>query len=116
MANPLSTKLQTQLNRYVPNWYKLPLGKLLGLLVADQIVAYTTSAAVGGSAQEIYTVTGLAAADTILSVVCNSGGTGVPANGWSSQGANVLTIHGTANSVAGQTFLVNVSKAVNPDT
>ena len=116
MASGFSATLINQLNNYVPNWYKLQLGSLLSKAVADQVVAYTSSAAMGSDTSETFTVTGLAATDKILGIVCNSGGSGVAANGWATQATNSLVIKSASNMVENQTFSVIVSKAANPDT
>jgi hypothetical protein len=84
----------------------------LGDLV--NIVAYTSSAGAGGAATEAMTLTGLAAADTILSVYQKTkGANNLPLLGWTTQAANTITGVWSANPGAGSVIVVLVQKAAS---
>lgn len=81
------------------------------------LVTYTSAASAGGGAAEAYTVTGLAAADTIRAVFAKAAGAnnvGIRATG--NPGANSLTVTYTGDPGAGATVGVTVSKAAAATT
>lgn len=76
------------------------------------IQVYTSSAGAGGAATEAMTLTGLAAADTILAVTQKTkGANNLPLLGWSTQAANALTGVWSADPGAGAVIQVLVLKA-----
>ena len=76
------------------------------------ITSYTSAASAGGAATEAVTVTGLAAADTILAVSQSvKGANSTALNGYNTQVANGLTLSWTANPGAGSQAVVTVRKA-----
>lgn len=82
----------------------------LGDLVNIQV--YSSSATVGGSATETITVTGLAAADTIIGVSMKTkGANAVSVAGNTTQAANALTVVFTADPGAAAIVRVTVLKA-----
>jgi hypothetical protein len=82
----------------------------LGDLLNYQV--YTSSAGAGGAATEAMVLTGLAAADTILSVTQKTkGANSLPLLGWSTQAANALTGIWSADPGAGAVIMVLVKKA-----
>jgi hypothetical protein len=96
------------LNRMNATARKTNLGDLVN------IVAYTSSAGAGGAATEAMTLTGLAAADTILSVYQKTkGANNLPLLGWTTQAANTITGVWSANPGAGSVIVVLVQKAAS---
>ena len=86
--------------------YDVRLGDKLNIQV------YTSSAGAGGAATEAMTLTGLAAADTILAVHQKTkGANNLPLLGWSTQAANALTGVWSADPGAGAVIVVFVLKA-----
>lgn len=76
------------------------------------IQTYTSSASAGGAATEVMTLTGLAAADTILAVSQSvKGANSLPLLGYGTQAANALTATWSANPGAGAVIVVTVLKA-----
>lgn len=95
------------LNRMNSTARKVGLGDLVNIQV------YTSSAGAGGAATEAMTLTGLAAADTILAVHQKTkGANNLPLLGWSTQAANALTGIWSADPGAGAVIVVLVLKAV----
>lgn len=81
------------------------------------VTAYTSAASAGGAATEAVTVTGLAAADSILAVSqVVKGANSTALNGFNTQILNGLTLSWTANPGAGSQALVLVRKAVGAVT
>lgn len=76
------------------------------------VTSYTSAASAGGAATEAVTVTGLAAADTILAVSqIVKGANSTALNGYNTQILNGLTLSWTANPGAGSQAVVLVRKA-----
>jgi len=76
------------------------------------IRVYESTAGAGGAATEAMVLTGLAAADTILSVSQKTkGANNLPLLGWTTQAANALTAVWSANPGAGSVIIVTVKKA-----
>jgi len=73
---------------------------------------YTSSAGAGGAATEAMVLTGLAAADTILSVTQKTqGANSLPLLGYTTLAANALTCVWSADPGAGAVVVVQVLKA-----
>ena len=101
-----STNDVFKLNRMNKLAREVSLGDLLNIQV------YTSSAGAGGAATEAMTLTGLAAADTILAVHQKTkGANNLPLLGWSTQAANALTAVYSADPGAGAVIVVVVLKA-----
>ena len=76
-----------------------------------KIVKYTAAATAGGGATQVVAVTGLAAADSILSVTQRvKGANSLPLLGWQAQGLNTLTLVYSADPGAGAIVEVLVKK------
>lgn len=104
-SNPTTAKVFA-LNRMNSSSRNNGLGDLLN------IVAYTSSAGAGGAATEAMVLTGLAAADEILSVHQKTkGANSLPLLGWSTQAANALTGIWSADPGANAVIVVLVRKA-----
>lgn len=87
-------------------------GKALVSGTGGGVTAYTSAVSAGGAATEAVTVTGLAAADTILAVSqVVKGANSTALNGYNTQIANGLTLSWTANPGAGSQAVVLVRKA-----
>jgi hypothetical protein len=83
---------------------------------AIRIVTYTSSAGSGGAATEAMTLTGLAAADTILAVTQKTkGANSLPLLGYTTQAANALTCVWSADPGANAVVVVTVRKASTTD-
>lgn len=107
MAEPSDKKIYS-LNRMNSRARKHGLGDLVN------IVKYTSSAGAGGAATEAMTLTGLAAADVILSVVQKTpGANSLPLLGWTTQAADALTCTWSADPGAGAVVVVVVRKAAS---
>jgi len=104
----ISTNGVFELNRMNATARRLGLGDLLNIQV------YTSTAGAGGAATEAMTLTGLAAADTILAVHQKTkAANNLPLLGWSTQAANALTGIWSADPGAGAVVVVVVLKAAS---
>ena len=102
----LSNESVFLLNRMNSTARKVDLGNEVNFQV------YTSSAGAGGAATEAMTLTGLAAADTIVSVSQKTpGANNLPLLGWTTVAANALTCTWSANPGAGAVVVVKVKKA-----
>jgi len=73
------------------------------------VMVFTSSATVGGAADETLTVTGLLATDTIISVTQKTQGSGnLPLLGWFNQTNDAITGHWIGDPVIGAVLLVAV--------
>lgn len=110
---PISTAQVALLNKIGAQAANSPAGGVkLGDLLNIQV--YTSSAGAGGAATEAMTVTGLAAADTILAVHQKTkGANNLPLLGWSTQAANALTGVWSGDPGAGSVIVVTVLKAAS---
>ena len=96
------------LNRIFPNLRKVALGDLVNIQV------YLSSAGAGGAATEAMTVTGLAAADTILSISQRTpGANNLPLLGNQTHVDGAVTCIWSANPGAGAVVRVVVLKAAS---
>lgn len=96
------------LNRMNSTARKVNLGDLVNIQV------YTSAAGAGGAATEAMTLTGLAAADTILSVVQKTkGANNLPLLGYSTHVADALTGIWSADPGANAVIVVTVLKAAS---
>jgi hypothetical protein len=87
-------------------------GNVAAKLTASKVVVYTSAAGVGAGATEAMTVTGLAVADTILSVVQSvPGANSLPLLGYNTQAVDALTGVWSAAPGAGSVIVVTVLKA-----
>ena len=107
----ISTAQVALLNKIGAQAANAPAGGVkLGDLLNIQV--YTSAAGAGGAATEAMTLTGLAAADTILAVHQKTKGVNeVPLLGWSTQTANALTGIWVSDPGAGAVIVVVVLKA-----
>lgn len=110
---PISTAQVALLNKVGAQAANAPVGGVkLGDLLNIQV--YTSSAGAGGSATPTFTVTGLAADDTILAVHQKTkGANNLPLLGWASQAANALGGVYSADPGAGAVIVVTVLKAAS---
>jgi hypothetical protein len=75
------------------------------------VLVFTSSATVGGAADEVLTVTGLLATDTIISVTQKTQGAGnLPLLGWFGQTNGAITGHWIGDPVIGAILLVAVTR------
>jgi hypothetical protein len=79
-----------------------------------KIAYYDTPSSVGGSSQETFSVSGLAATDTVLNIFTkNYGSTGqtIVPNSWANLGTNTIDIKFTADPGSGGLYRIVVKKA-----
>lgn len=108
----ISTAQVELLNKIGAQAANAPAGLKLGDLLNIQV--YTSSAGAGGAATEAMTLTGLAAADTILAVTQKTkGANNLPLLGYTTQAANALTCVWSADPGANAVVQVLVLKAAS---